>query len=167
MQWSKLKKTIEDKFAGTVRKRIAIYSTHYNNPKTTSGRGWITIDGVEVVNFSTLESGRIYRSVYNETTKTSCLKHPAVKEVERTEGLLVEKGEFSRFDLHNCCWEYLQLSVEEALKHESPLINLLAILDKRLGKRRLVLIERDKLHPLVKAFFDFRLEAEKLTCPST
>lgn len=162
MQWSKLKQNIEGKFAESVRNRVEIFSTHYNKPKTTSGRAWITIDGVEVVNLSTLESGLVYRCIYHETTPTNCKTHPAIREEERTTGLLTEKGEFSRFDLHNCCWEYLQLTVDEALEHDSPLINLLAILDKRLGKRRLVLIAKDGLHPLVKAFLEFRLEAEGL-----
>jgi hypothetical protein len=162
MQWSKLKQNIEANFAESVRKRVAVFSTHYNKPKTSSGRAWITIDGLEVVSLSTLESGTIYRCIYNETTPTECLTHPAIKEENRTKGELVEKGEFSRFDLHNCCWEYLQLSVEEALQHLSPLINLLAILDRRLGKRRLVLIRKDSLHPLVKAFLEFRLEVEGL-----
>jgi hypothetical protein len=162
MQWSKLKQNIEGRFAASVRNRVEIFSTQYNKPKTTSGRAWITIDGVEVANLSTLESYSVYKCVYHENTPTNCKTHPGVREEERTAGLLVEKGEFSRFDLHSCCWEYLQLTVDEGLEHDSPLINLLAILDKRLGKRRLVLIIKDSLHPLVKAFLEFRLKAEGL-----
>lgn len=103
MKWSKLKQHIEERFADVVRNRVEIFSTHYNKPKTTSGRAWITIDGTEVVNLSTLESHSLYGRYYHETTPTYCATHPAVKEEERTADLLAEKGEFSRFDLHNCC----------------------------------------------------------------
>lgn len=162
MQWSKLKQIIEGKFAGSVRGRVAVFSTRFNKPNCRDGRAWITIDGEEIVNLSTLDSNSIYECCYHESTSTHCKTHPAVKAEDRTPGQLVERGEFSRFDLHNCCWEYLQLTVEEGLHHDSPLINVLAILDKRLGKRRLVLIQKEGLHPMLRAFLEFRLEAEGL-----
>lgn len=165
MQWSKLKQTIEGRFAGSVRGRVAIFSTRYNKPNCSDGRAWITIDGKEVVNLSTMESHSIYRCYYHQSTPIDCQTHPAVRAEDRTPGQLVERGEFSRFDLHCCCWEYLQLSVEEGLGHASPLINLLAVLDKRLGKRRLVLIKKEDLHPMVRTFLEFRLEMEGLSIP--
>ncbi|OQP44251.1 hypothetical protein A4H97_33400 [Niastella yeongjuensis] len=160
MMWSKLKQLTEEKFADSVRKRVEIFSTRYNKPNSSTGRGWITIDGIEVVNFSTMKSGEIYCCIYHEATSTNCLKHPAVKDEERTPGLLIEEGEFSRFDLHNCCFEYLNLTVEEGLAHPSPLINLLAVLDSRLGKRRLPSLAKKKHHPLVMRLLEFRLVQE-------
>ena len=77
-------------------------------------------------------------------------------------GLRCSYIEFSRFDLHNCWFKYLNLTFEEGLEHASPITNTLAVLDKRLGKRRLVLINKNQLHPLVKRFQEFRLEAEGL-----
>ena len=132
MRWSKLKHSVESRFADSVRGRVEIFSTRYNKPKSSTGRGWITIDGIEIVNFSTMKSGEIYRCVYHEATPTDCVTHPAVRENERTPGALIEEGEFSRFDLHNCCFEYLNLSIEEAFDHSSPIINLLAVLDGKI-----------------------------------
>jgi uncharacterized membrane protein len=162
MKWSKLKQTIEDKFADSVKGRVELFSTRYNKPNSSTGRGWITIDGEQIVNFSTMKSGEIYRCVYHEATPTDCVTHPAVPDEQRTPGQLIEEGEFSRFDLHNCCFEYLNLTVEQGLAHESPLINLLAILDKRLGKRRLPLLKEKIRHPLVRRMLDLRLKAEGL-----
>jgi hypothetical protein len=167
MKWSKLKQTIEDKFADSVKGRVEIFSTRYNKPNSSAGRGWITVDGKQLVNFSTMKSGEIYRCIYHEATPTNCVTHPAVQEADRTPGQLVEEGEFSRFDLHECCFEYLNFTVEQGLAHESPLINLLAVLDKRLGKRRLPLLKEQKLHPLVKNLLDFRLETEGLSKEKT
>jgi uncharacterized membrane protein len=84
MQWSKLKQVIEGKFAGSLRGRVAVFSTRYNKPSTSSGRAWITIDGEEVVNLSTLESSSIHQCYYHESTPTNCKTHPAVKAEGRT-----------------------------------------------------------------------------------
>ena len=86
-----------------MKHRVAIFSTQYNRPKSSLGRAWITIDGSEVTNLSGMDSWATYGAVYDETTPTFCKIHPAVGEQDRTTGSLVEKGEFSRFDLHSCC----------------------------------------------------------------
>ena len=158
MRWSKVKKLVEDSFAESVKKRIKVYSTHY---QCSCGRGWITIDGEELVDFSTMLSGNIYGYVYHETTNTICAKHSAVKGDERTEGKLIEDGEFSRFDLHIACWDYLHQSIKDSLESENPLIKSLAILSAKVGKGRLGEIAKQNLHPLTRALLDFRLEAER------
>jgi hypothetical protein len=162
MQWSKLKHIIESKFADKVKGRVELFSTRYTKPNSTTGRGWITVDKKQIVNFATLKSMHNYGAYYHEATETKCVTHPAISDTERLEGNLIEEGEFSRFDLHNCCWEYLNLTVEEGLEHKSPIINFLAIIDKRLGKRRLVELDSEKLHPLLKYILEFRLDAEGL-----
>ena len=162
MQWSKLKQTIQSKFADSIKGRVELFSTTYRKPNSNDGRGWITIDKKEIVNFATIKSWWNYRAYYHEATKTDCKTHPAIDNNERTIDLLIEEGEFSRFDLHNCCWEYLNLTVEEGLEHKSPIINSIAVLDKRLGKRRLVNLDNDKLHPLTKRLLEFRLSVENL-----
>jgi hypothetical protein len=167
MKWSKLKSNIEGRFADSIRGRVELFSTRYNKPNSSTGRAWITIDSTEIANFSTMKSGQIYRCVYHEATPTDCVTHPAIKANERTPGTLIEDGEFSRFDLHNCCFAYLNLSVEDALAHPSPLINLLAVLDQRFGKRRLVNIDISKLHPLVRRLYEFRLQCEGVKIDST
>jgi len=48
MMWSKLKQLTEDKFADSVKNRVEIFSTRYNKPNSSSGRGWITIDGLKL-----------------------------------------------------------------------------------------------------------------------
>lgn len=162
MQWSKLKQTVEGKFADSVSGRIELFSTAYRKPNSNTGRGWITIDKEEIVNFATIKSWWNFGAYYHEATQTECLKHPAIETSQRTVNLLAEEGEFSRFDLHNCCWEYLNLTIEQALEHDSPIINSLAVLDKRLGKRRIAIVDPETLHPLTRKLLQFRLSVENL-----
>ncbi len=157
MKWSRLKKRVEDSFAESVKGRVQIYSTHY---QCSCGRGWITVDGEELVDLSTMLTGLIYRCVYHEATKTDCVTHPAVPDEARTPGNLVEPGEFSRFDLHEACWEYIHSSVNDSLSSNHPLIVSLAVLNAKVGKGRLKKLAEKKLHPLTRALLKIRLEAE-------
>jgi hypothetical protein len=167
MKWSSLKKRVEDTFAPAVRGRVHIYSTAY---QCSCGRGWFAVDGKEIADLNTLLAGSIYGAVYHETTKTECLKHPAVSSEDRLEGNLVERGEFSRFDLHEACWEYLHdLDPDQALSSENPLIVALAVLSSKVGKRRLraLAAHPEQLHPLARALLEFRMQAEGVTRQNT
>jgi hypothetical protein len=135
MRWSKVKKLVEDSFADCVKRRVKIYSTRY---QCSCGRGWITIDGEELVDLSTMLSGLIYRCDFHESTNTPFAKHPAVANEDRTPSKLVEDREFSRFDLHIACWDYLHQSIKDSLASNNPLIKSLAVLHAKVGKGRLL-----------------------------
>lgn len=73
----------------------------------------------------------------------------------------VEYGELSRRDAYQSCWEYVHdLSAEQALRSDDPLIQALATLDARIGKRRLKAIQFDTLHPLAARLLKVRMRAE-------
>jgi hypothetical protein len=162
MKWSKLKSVTEQRFADSVRGRVELWTTAYRKPNSTKGRGWITINGDELVNFATPVTWRRFGAYFHESSNTDCLKHPAISDEERNDGNLAEDGEFSRFDLHLACWEMLSLSLEEALKCDNPLIKALAMLDARLGKRRLAELNETGEHPLVACFLRYRKNAEQV-----
>jgi hypothetical protein len=55
-------------------------------------------------------------------------------------------------------FHFLNISIEDALEHKSPIINGIAVLDKRVGKRRLNKLEFD--HPLPSRLLQERRMAE-------
>lgn len=163
MIWSKLKKNIENNFSNTLRSRVKLHTTTYGSNYDVQdlyNRGWITVDGLEVVNFSTPDAFFMYRRDLNSTTPTKYSNAAHKEYLERTTNKLAEKGEFSKFDLTYCCYAYLSMSIEEAIIHESPIIQMLAVLDKRFGKRKVTAWNEKELHPLVRYFLKFRLESE-------
>ena len=166
MVWSKLKKNIERNFSDVLKGRVSLYTTTYGSNYDVQdlyNRGWITVDSVEVVNFSTPESFFLYRRDFNATTPTKFPGNTAAKQfMDRIPERLTEKGEFSKYDLTFCCFAFLNMSVNEALEHESPIIRLLVVLDKRIGKRRLRMLDEKELNPLVRYFLNLRLQAENL-----
>ncbi|CAG1022289.1 hypothetical protein DOJK_01576 [Patescibacteria group bacterium] len=157
MRWSKLKKNVEATFTECLHGKIQIHSTCY---QCSCGRAWITVDGKELVDLSTMLSGLIYQCVYHETTITNCKKHPAVKDEERIEGNLIERGEFSRFDFHKACWNYLHSSLHDSLNNNNPLIVSLAVLNSKVGKQTLNKMLASKLHPLTRRLIEIRLKKQ-------
>jgi hypothetical protein len=63
---------------------------------------------------------------------------------------------------------YLRLSIDDALKSDTPLVRALAVIDRRAGKRRLRSLEVGPLeHPLVRELFRLRCEAEGISSDYT
>ena len=131
-----------------MKKRVSINSTRYGN--CTCGRAWLTLDGKEIANFCT-------RAYYNAK-----LKHVDTA-TRKTDATLVNYGELSRQNAYESCWAFVHdLSIDEALRDSDPLVQALAVLDARLGKRRFSQIEAEHLHPLSRKLFQTRLEAEEV-----
>ncbi len=155
MRWSKLKKLVEERFADSVSARVSINSAAYGN--CTCGHCWITLDKKVVANFCT----RAYynNQLYSDTFDIGT--NPMYKEQ------LVVYGEMSRQDAHASMFDYVHsLSHDKALESDDVLIQSLAILDSRLGKRRLSQLDKSTLHPLARTFLSIRESAELKEVPA-
>lgn len=150
MRWSKLKALIEARFA--LNKRVAIHSTRYGN--SLCGHAWLTLDGDVIANFCTFA----YFNRYTGSISPDAAQRPQYA--------LISYGEHSRDDVHAACWAYVHsLTPEAALTTQDPLLQSLAILDSRIGKRRLRAINSDLLHPLARYLWEVRCTAEKILLP--
>jgi hypothetical protein len=162
MKWSKLKSLVESKFSTSLQRRVSINSTAYGN--CGCGHLWITIDKKVAANFCTRAfwnrvSGDYYRE--NNRWKSDNPVPDHVTKSQRESYGEVEYGELSRQDAYLSCWEYIhKLDHQTALASDDPLIQSLAVLDKRLGKRRLGIIGQNKLHPLARKLYLFRVQLE-------
>ena len=162
MKWSKLKSLIESRICKSLQKRVHIYSTAYGN--CTCGHAWLTLDKKIIANFCTRAFWN--RAIGNWYFKDNRWKsdNPIPKyvrfEQNRNYGFAFY-GEESRQNIYTSCWEYIhKLSIEEALNSNDVLIQALAVIDYRVGKRRLLNLERKILHPLVRKLLDARIESE-------
>ncbi|KAA3619267.1 MAG: hypothetical protein DWQ05_00685 [Calditrichaeota bacterium] len=164
MSWSKIKKSIEITFAASMRNRVELHATCYDraqkNPQNYDARAWITIDGTEFIRFSATDSWHHFGAHFHETTITECETHRAVEKTGRTPGNLMERGEFSKQDFLACCQIYPNLDFQSAVTNPSPIIQMIAFLDSRLGKGKLKKMSEEKMHPLPRAIFQIRKEAE-------
>lgn len=161
MKWSKLKQLVEQRVTPALQPIFAINSAAYG--ACTCGHVWITINKEVVANFCT-------RAFWNRTPsfdkgKEKFVAGPVPEGAgQKYKNQLVEYGELSRQDAYEACWDFVhKLSIYEALKSEDPLIQTLAVIDSRAGKRRLAEIDLDSLHPLARKLLLLRGDLEKIT----
>lgn len=149
MKWSKLRSLLEGNFATSISQRVSVHSTRYGN--CSCGRAWITIDGIEIANFCT-------RAKSNRSLRGNSPRSESLDKFSKTP---VECGELSRQDAYDSRWDFVhRLSIDDALADKDPLIQTLAVLDKRIGKRKLKELDSNRLHPLANKLLKFRLDAE-------
>lgn len=150
MRWSKLRKLVKDRFAPEVQGRLDINSAAYGN--CSCGHAWLTWDGEVIANFCTRAHGNIGAYM------------PDFEPPDPPPGKLVAYGEFSRQDAYHACWALVHdLSIDEALADEDALVRSLAIVDARLGKRRLARIDPEELHPLPRQLLALRLGTARVS----
>lgn len=167
MNWDKLKTALTNNLAPSLRNRVDFHSTFYqkssDNPSVYDGYARITIDGEDFVTFSATDAFRRFGANFHASTPTECQRHPRVENCKRTQGLLFEEGEFSKQDFHVCCEKYLQLSANAALEAPSPIIQMFALFDKRLGKKKIASLDEKLLHPLPRAVLQLRKKFDHLS----
>ncbi len=151
MQWSKLKRRIEQGLADSVRGRVAFHVTGYRTAHDHQGRGWIVVDGEEVANMCH----------WRANLEGEYRPDP----VAMTDGTILQPqdGVMDPSVFWDSLVSFLAMPIGEALEHHNYLIRALAIVDGRVGKRRLREMEiREKDHGLVRRFYELRLDAEGL-----
>ncbi len=127
MRWSKLKARIESRFAASVSGRVELRDTWYRTTGQMGGRGWISVDGEEIHSFS---DAKWWREVY--------LRNRDIEQSwEDAEAALKATGLFSRNSFYEALYFYLNASLEDAMDSQDPIVRGLAMLDRKLGKRRL------------------------------
>jgi len=152
MRWSKLRALVRERLAPSIAERIDLHSTRYGD--CNCGHAWVTLDGEVVANFCT-RANAIARYVPTDPKVGGTPRHQ-----------FAQFGELSRQDAYRACWDFVHaLSADEALQDEDPLVQSLAVLDRRIGKRRLTGLDPAGLHPLAAVLLKVRKEAEGLSPP--
>jgi hypothetical protein len=110
MQWSKLRALFLERLAPELQGRLDAHAAAYKS----GGRTWLSFDGAEI---ACVQAPGFTRQVLRHST-CACLH----------DGQTLELGD--------AMFELLHAPIEEALASRNPLLNALAVLDKRMGKRR-------------------------------
>ena len=147
--WSNLRKILEeDRLAPALRGRVQYFMTRYHDAHDDEGRLCIRVDGKEYLN-------SCFDNIRYQTPDG--VWHWREKADQN------EKGLFDNLDVLKALDTYLdELSLDEALASDNPLIRLFAVLDRRVGKRRLpALAAAMETEPeWLQFFYWLRLDAE-------
>lgn len=162
--WSGIRNKLEnDYLCPTLRGRIRYFVTRYRESHDQEGRVAILLDGEEILQSSYIAyMGDFYRR-WNE------LRQDTDKEVLgeafwQTREEAINDGSFDRRHFYDAFQIFDNQSIGESLYSNNPLVRVLALLDRRLGKRRLLAIGLKMEQELdwVRAFYVIRMQADGL-----
>lgn len=185
MVWSKMKRQLESFLCPALVGRVEYRATGYRYLSDKSGRCYITVDKNEVFNMSNTNSTikwyqtaaeissdlNIYIPIsekeIEEVRKETSNKVPEERLVviarkrkitEYGNQIITAQIQLSKSDFYVVANSFLTMSIEESLESKDILLNVLAIIDRRLGKKRILGLEEKIVlkHPIVGYFYELR-----------
>ena len=163
--WSGIRNKLEnDYLCPALRGHIQYFAASYSKSADHEGRAAIRLDGVEVLR------SNYYAYEQNYWNRYQALRREGIGQDDRTapfrlahEGTLND-GCFDNGFFYEAFHEFDNQSIEKSLVSKNPLVRILALLDRRLGKRRLLALEESMEQELdwVRAFYVIRMQAEGL-----
>ena len=164
--WSGIRSKLEnDYLCPALRSHIQYFATSYSKSADHEGRAAIRMDGVEVLR------SNYYTYFENVWTKFHHLRSTTLKDcdsakeaIDRAQAYALEQGTFDQKVFYEAFGIFDNQSIEKSLVSENPLVRIFALLDRRLGKRRLLALEKSMEQELewVRAFYVIRMQAEGL-----
>lgn len=162
--WSRTKKQLEELTCTVLKSRVKFFVTQYRKSHDQHGRACIVVDGKEVFDMCDLK--------YNVNAwdkKIELKENPEMRRYDESysifrevDEIIREQGVFNEDHFFDAVTQYLNNPVEDSLKSENMIVLILALLDRRVGKRTLNSLNEEikKRHTMVQYFYKLRCEAE-------
>lgn len=157
--WSGIRKKLESEYlAKSLQGHIQYYATTYSRSHDHEGRAAIRYDGKEII------KGCYW---YNWTKAGQFPKDEKYERRMREENAFMDDtalklGVFDQRSFYAAFQEFDQQSIEKSLKSENLIVRIFAVLDRRVGKRRLLMM-KDTIEQepnTFKEFYAIRVRAE-------
>lgn len=162
MRWSKTRQLLEERLCKSLQGRVRYFTTRYRHAHDGQGRVCILVDGRERLNMPFI----VEMEISMEAHRRHAFSEKSLRETfDEVESDFAYQGRFVPGEFGFAVEDYLQHSIDESLRSENPLVRMLAILDGRVGKRRLQK-ERETLWrqpEWLRYFYRLRLESENHT----
>lgn len=184
MAWSKLKQQLESFLSPALYGRVEYLSTSYRYLPDKAGLCYLAVDKKNVLNMSDtlIKWYQTELEIKNDSDIRIPISNDEIEAVRKeTNGnvpedrlqviarsrkiseyakeLLSAQSSLSKSNFVVTATKFLSISIEESLESNDILLNILALVDRRVGKKRMLnMTEKMKLkHPIVQYFFELRL----------
>ena len=158
--WQYLNKQLNKRLCEGLRGRITYFLTRYHTVHNSYGRAAIRLDGKEFAVFA-WNNGYLLEYAEHELWENNASK----EEYQKLNREFAEKGILSEWDFLQAATDFLQMPIADAFNSENYLVKILAVMDRRIGKRtlqKLAANEEYKSYPeWVRRFYELRLSADK------
>ena len=173
--WSKIRKTLEqDRLCESLRGRVQYFATRYHGAPDRYGRFSVRVDGEEVLHANPYNEGYAYelaarlrgelgvprRQWGDDGTILYDEENIAVENRAAAQMMLEDK--MADWQAYSAIEDYLQMDIAAALVSENPMIRVLAVLDRRVGRRTLEKLadELEQQPEWAQYFYRLRMDAE-------
>lgn len=186
MIWSKMKQLLESYLCPELKDRVEYSNTSYRYLPDKAGTCYITVDKKNILNMADAAAPIRWYKTEQEIKSDPDICVPVSREdVEEAQAsakgpipeerlmiiaqnrkasqlakeLLLAQTALSKSNFYEAANKFLSVSIEESLESEHILLNVLALMDRRVGKKRLLsMADRMKQkHPIVRYFYELRL----------
>ena len=159
--WGAIRKKLEREYlAESLRGHIQYFATTYRKSHDQEGRAAILLDGKEIM------SGGYYKrwSVEHLFPKDEKYEERMREEISFMDDTALRLGVFDQRCFYCAFNEFDNQSIEESLKSEDLIVRIFAILDRRIGKRRLLAMQNEisEEPEMFQLFYAIRKEAEAI-----
>ena len=159
--WSGMRKKLETEYlAQSLRGHIQYFVTRYPESHDGEGRAAILYDGREILKgcfLNALLKADVYHRHHGHTSCTPV-------GWDNMDDLMLKLGIFDPFCFYGAFAEFDNQSIEASLNSDNLIVRIFAILDKRVGKRRLALMRENISNEpeTFQEFYAIRANAEGL-----
>lgn len=157
--WSGIRKKLESEYLSkSLQGHIQYYATTYSRSHDHEGRAAIRYDGKEIIKgcywYNWTKAGQFPKDEKYERRMR--------EENAFTDDTALKLGVFDQRSFYAAFQEFDQQSIEKSLKSENLIVRIFAVLDRRVGKRRLLMM-KDTIEQepnTFKEFYAIRARAE-------
>lgn len=187
MIWSKMKQQLDSFLCPALIGRVEYRSSSYRYLPDKIGQCYITVDKKEIFNMNDKNSMiRWYQTeqeIKNDLETKVSVSEEDLEDVRKGSGgkipeerlaviaknrkisvyakeIMSAQTILSKSDFYNCANNFLSGSIEDCLESGDILMNIFALVDRRVGKKRLLNM-KEKMkskHPIVQYFYELRLK---------
>ena len=170
MQWSRLKQLLENNLSPSLKGRVQLHSTRYRGTHDQEGRAWITVDKKDIFSMCTVKWMWKHYHLEKEIEEANNGEQPDPGVGNRyfflddsAQQILKKQGIYSQYEFYKAANTFVELPIQDALQSEDKLIQALAILDRRVGKRTLRRLHDFGVNdPLLRFLYRLRCDAEDI-----
>ncbi len=154
--WSKTRHKLENEYlAPSLRGHIQYFCTTYKYSHDEEGRASIRLDGKEILKGN-------YFNFWLKFPEDECDLEKRYRPFDFIDETALKLGAFDQRSFYSAFEKFDNQSIEESLISENLIVRIFAILDRRVGKRRLIKL-KDQLNAedeIFNTFFAIRAKAE-------
>ena len=164
ISWSAMRRILEqENICDSLKGRVRYFATRYNKSHDQKGRVAILLDGQEVFRSCFFDWDRKRDEAWAEINARAGRGTSYRESGEQIERGALNKGGFDQFAFYRAFYLYQNSRIEESLCSPDPVVRLFAVMDKRVGKRRLraLAADADNQPAWLQTFYCLRLSAEE------